>query len=474
MTSDANRHRPSGGLLLYYTLFTVPVLIFSAVILLLFYTSTRLANSEEPIDLATLPLHSQITQWFDPVFFQYNLALLSFAVAVVPLITYCYVNSMRQEKIRRLKRELPPGTFDDQETSDYIRDYLKKTFDMRNYFGSMMTLTFIVMFGCMIILLLKPMPLDATGVAGVDYSKGANFLMLGPYMQSYMQGNSDEYITVLISTLTAFQFGFLGAYVYFIGHLVRSYFTLDMTPNIFVSSSVRMMTGSLLALVLAYILVDPEVSAIVSVVEDNNTPDDSNSTLREILVKGLPVWSFFIGFFPSRGLIMIENISTKLLSLARVRYHATPLSDLPGMSYAHEIRMIREGYDNIENLAQANALDLALRTGFSYLQLTQWISQAHLHGYLQKDYRVFADGTGITTLDDFIDYWQTTRADTSKGDPAEELIAATRTDEHNFNEKIHVLGRLVESGKIQHASLTASAAFASAFDDNIPDNDAAT
>ncbi len=474
MTSDKNRPRPGGGLFLYYALFIVPVLVFTAVILLLFYTSTDLANSKDPIDLAALPLHSQITQWFDPVFFQYNLALLCFAVAVVPLITYCYVNSMGQEKIRRLERELPPGTFDKPEMDTYIRDYLRKSFRMRHYFGSMMTLTFIVMFGSMIILLFKPMPLDATGATGVDYSKGANFLMLGPYMQAYMEGKTDEYITVLVSTLTAFQFGFLGAYVYFIGHLVRSYFTLDMTPNIFVSSSVRIMTGSLLALVLAYILVEPEVTAIFSMVDGDNAPTDDNGTLREVLVKGLPVWSFFIGFFPSRGLIMIENISTKVLSLAHIRYHSTPLSDLPGMSYAHEIRMIREGYDNIENLARANALDLALRTGFSYLQLTQWISQAHLHGYLQNDYRAFADRTGITTLDDFIDYWETTSADASKGDPADALITATKTDKHNFNEKIRVIGRLAEGGKLHHTSLTASAAFTPTAGDNAPDKNATT
>jgi len=81
--------------------------------------------------------------------------------------------------------------------------------------------------------------------------------MLGTYMQSYMQGKTDDYIYILINTLTAFQFSFLGAYVYFIGLLVRSYFTLDMTPSIFISSSVRMMTGSLLALVLCFIFVSP-------------------------------------------------------------------------------------------------------------------------------------------------------------------------------------------------------------------------
>jgi hypothetical protein len=466
MKLDLLKHRPDGTLV-YYALFIIPVLFFTGVVLLLFYKSNQLANSPVNVDPTTLPLYGRITQWFDPVFFQYNLVLLIFAVAIVPLITYCYVHSMGREKRRRLRRELPPEAFTNKETADYINNQLDNAFAMRNYFGSMMTLTFIVMLGSMIILLLKPMPLDATGVAGVDYSKGANFLMLGPYMQSYMQGNTSEYITVLISSLTAFQFGFLGAYVYFIGHLVRSYFTLDMTPNIFVSSSIRMITGSLLALVLCYVFVEPELAPKLALVDDDNV-------LHEMFVKGLPVWSFFIGFFPSRGLVLIENISTKVLGLLRIREYATPLSDLPGMSYAHEIRLSREGYDNIENLANANALDLALRTGFSYLQLSRWISQARLYGYLRNDYHLFADRTGITTLDDFIDYWQAAKTNASNGDPASELIAATQTDKHNFNEKIHILGRLAESIKAKNTPSTASAAIAAGAGKNMQDNEATT
>lgn len=415
----------------YLSLFIVPIMLFAGVVLLLFYTSIEMANSTGTITSENLPLYVQITQWFDPVFFQYNLVLLVFAVAIIPLITLCYVHSMRQEKERRLKRELPPEAFTDQETVEYINNYIGKTFTLRNYLGSMMTLMFVVMFGCMIILLLKPMPLDVTGGTGVDYSKGANFLVLGTYMQSYMldKTNDYDYIKVLIYTLTAFQFGFLGAYVYFIGLLVRSYFTLDMTPSMFISSSVRMMTGSLLALVLCFFFVDP-----------NKTTE-----FNEILIKSLPVWSFFIGFFPSRGLTLLENISSKALGLMRIREFTSPLSDLPGINYDHEIRLNREGYDNIENLANANALDLALRTSFSYQQLSQWINQARLYGYLRNDYQIFVDRTGITSLDEFNYYWYAARKQDQATDPAETLITATSTEEHDFKEKILILSKLAEA-----------------------------
>lgn len=414
--------------LFYLSLFVMPFMFFAGVVILLFYTSVDMANNINANNPASLTLYGQITQWFDPIFFQYNLILLFFAVAIIPLITLSYVVFMGREKEQRLKRELPPEAYTNQETANYINSYLLNTFTVRNYLGSMMILMFVVIFGCTIILLLKPMPLDTIGGNGVDYSKGANFLMLGAYMQSYMQGKTDDYIYILINTLTAFQFGFLGAYVYFIGHLVRSYFTLDMTPSIFISSSVRMMTGSLLALVLCFFFLEP-----------NNSTE-----FNEILIKSLPVWSFFIGFFPNRGLTLIDNVSTKALGLIRVREFSSPLSDLPGIDYAHEIRLNREGYDNIENLANANVLDLALRTGFSYQQLSQWISQARLHGYLRNDYQIFVDRTGITSLDEFINYWRAARNQDPAADPADTLIAATSTAQHNFNEKIRILS-LIEA-----------------------------
>ncbi len=52
--------------------------------------------------------------------------------------------------------------------------------------------------------------------------------------------------------MIAFQFGFLGAYVYFIGSVVRAYFTLDLTSHTFVDGAIRMIVASILALVLSF------------------------------------------------------------------------------------------------------------------------------------------------------------------------------------------------------------------------------
>ncbi len=398
----------------YLILMIVLSAVFVGAVGLLSYASLKILN-ETP----------SITHWFDPVFFLYNLALLVFAVGIVPMITLFYVHSMREEKKRRLKHELPHNALNDNENKIYIDNYLKKAFTLRNYFGSMSTLMLVILFGCAIILLLKPMPLNSLDEFGVNYKKGANFLILGTYMESYVLHNScNKHIKILIYTLTAFQFGFLGAYVYFIGLLARSYFTLDMTPNLFINCSIRMMTGALLALVLCFIFIE-----------------------HKPLIRGLPVWSFMIGFFPSRGLALLENITTKVLGKlgwTRFKEFASPLSDLPGINYHHEIRLKREGYDNIENLSNASALDLALRTGFGYKQLSQWISQAHLHGHLRNDYQTFVKCTGISSLHDFFKYWQAARTQNPTGDPAETLIAATGSQKNSLSNKINILCTLAE------------------------------
>lgn len=413
----------------YSGLFIVTNGIFIAMVLFLFYGSIQSTSISLMESTPDIPLYMQIASWFDPVFFQYNLALLVFAVGIIPLVTLCYTSLMREEKKRRLQRELPPAIY--SANNSYIHNYLNKIFNIRNYLGSMMILMFVVMFGCMIILLLKPAqlsPSDLAHATGVDYSKGANFLILGTYMKSYMEGSGD-YINVLVHTLTAFQFGFLGGYVYFIGLMVRSYFTLDMTPNIFINSSVRMITGSLLAVVLSYFLIDP----------------DRPSEFDSILIRSLPVWSFFIGYFPNRGLVFLENIATKALGLIRIHEFASPLSDLPGINYNHEILLNREGYDNIENLANANALDIALRTGFSYQQLEQWISQARLHGHLRNDYHAFVNCTGILSLDDFVHFYRTAKLQDSAADPIELIIASLKNEKHDLDNKIRILGYLMDT-----------------------------
>ena len=359
--------------------------------------------------------------WFDSIFFSYNVALILFAVLSIPGITYFYVVSRKAEKIRRLRNDLSEERWNLNEAA--IVNIVESQFRMRNYLGSMLTLTIVVLLGASIVLLLKP--LSGAGCGGVDYSKGANFLLLGPYMLFGPDGRPDhDYYQHIAVSLTAFQFGFLGAYVYLIGDLVRAYFILDLTPQVFVASTIRVITGSLLALVTSF------MTGYMS------------EEFSEGFKVGLPVISFFFGYFPETALILIQKKVAGWIGLGETKYQAIPLSKLPGMSYAHETRLIREGFDNVENLATARPLDLMLRTGFTHRQIRQWIAQAWLHSHLREDYEEFVKQTGITGADELVEFLD--KGNAGSATPEECLSAATGD---KYKHKIVALCRLVGKWK---------------------------
>lgn len=373
-----------------------------------------------------------IAHWFDPVFVQYNLTLLLFATLIIPLVTYFYTTHMKGQKRRRLKEELPPSLW--EQAQETIQDAIDRQFRMSNYWGSMMVLVVLVTIGSSILLLLKPLPLKAIGstaVAGLDYNRGANFLVLGPYIQSFLEGRTEEYYAQLTISLAAFQFGFLGAYVYFVGHLMRSYFTLDLTPNTFVIGSIRIVVGSLLALVLGFAL--PMLPYV-----------GSGSAAHESLRAVLPMLGFAIGYFPSRAFLLIEKLAGRILTFAPQEYASTSLTALGGMSYSHELRLQSEGYDNIDNLAHADPLDLALRTGFAYQQLRQWIGESILRIQLGRDFDAFRAATGIHTSHDFAGF--VARWDTQEGEDAYDYLA--KATGRAFDAKLRIAGALLVDNRL--------------------------
>ena len=321
--------------------------------------------------------------WFDPVFFHYNLFLLGFAVFVIPAVTWFYVTYMEGEKRKRLRNQLPADQWQASEAG--IQSWLQRQSSIGAYFGSMTVLMLVVTFGASIMLLLKPVLGCASGVGdeacGVDYSRGANILLLGPYVELYATQHQAFFQHIVIS-LTAFQFGFLGAYVYFIGRLARDYFTLDLTSHTYVAGTIRIVTASLLSLVVSFFFGHP-------------FPDNAAA------MAFLPVLSFFFGHFPEHALTWVRKRAAQAAKLADETYRETPLAALPGVNYYHEVRLGREGYDNAENLANAHPVDLALRTGFGYRQLRTWIGQAWLLAHLgEADYRTLAGATAVTGPDE--------------------------------------------------------------------------
>lgn len=381
----------------------IVVIIFAVIFISLITLVILTVSMQEGIclNLGAVNAFMQMICWFDPIFMAYNVLLLLLIVMVAPSITFFYVHNKRVHKENRLRESFGH----DEKSKKKIKTYLDESFKMRHYAGSMTLLSIVILLGGAIILLLKPMAMSSAGI-GVDYSKGANFLMLGSYMHHYVENNAKEYMRVLIGTLTAFQFGFLGSYVYFIIHIVRSYFTLDLSPSIYTSCTVRIMMGAILSLVLSFFIIGGQIeNGIANDIEENvkvvmqqSSLDAMKPSVSLNLYYYLPIISFFIGFFPLRGLLVLERAASSLLHILPTEYHSTSLTDLTGMSYQHEIRLNREGFDNVENFVTADVVDLTMRTGFSYQQLLDWRSQAELIVFLGNDYDRFRQATSIDSV----------------------------------------------------------------------------
>ncbi len=351
-------------------------------------------------------------KWLDPMFFMYNLALAILGMLILPTITWLYVRTMKSEKTRRLERDIP--TEDMSRYRPDVVELLERQFRFKEYWASVITTTIVVGAGASIILLLKPcFPAQAGGAAGtvveavataaspvkqevcngVDYGRGANFLLLGPFLERYDTDRKGFYHQIAIS-LTAFQFGFLGAYIYFLGSLTRAYFILDLSSNTFVAGTVRMVTSSFLALVISFAIPSHAFGRV------------ADAVTNEGFLRLLPFLSFFIGYFPDRGFLILEEWGSRTFGLKSADYRVTPMSRLAGMSLAHQVRLGREGYDNLENLSHARPVELAVRTGFSYRQLKHWIGEAMLRGHMGQDYEEFFKCAGISTADELERYWE--------------------------------------------------------------------
>jgi hypothetical protein len=175
--------------------------------------------------------------------------LLLFAVLIPPLLAISYTSSMCEKKTRRMRRELGALW---EPNKEWIGEYIDKPFA-----------------GAITSWALRRCPrwcpsaassfcfssrvnsLDPTAGLpglGLDFGRGANLLLLGPYVERYGSGNCH----IVVNSLTAFAFGFLGAYIYSMGQLIRGYFTVDLSPSTFVSSAVRIIAASCAALVAAF------------------------------------------------------------------------------------------------------------------------------------------------------------------------------------------------------------------------------
>lgn len=383
-----------------------------------------------------------LAHWIDPVLFQYNLVMSLLMVLVIPTLALSYTLTMANRKERRLQNEVPV-----ERLAELVGRMRHRT-SFSAYRGGVWLATIVVLLGTTSLLLFNP----SCGLIG---SLGVNSLLVGPFAELYEQ-NRHAFNSHLLRTTSAFQFGFLGAYVYFISSVVRAYFTYDLTSHTFVEGAMRMIAASLLALVLSFaftffISIDdatpastvgpgaecaepwPTVqylppTAASTTDERPEVNSDVGGAAIPATVSLIPIVAYFFGFYPKRASLAVERIALRMFKniISGDSYRALPLSMLAGMSYAHELRLEREGYDNIENLSNADAVDLAIRTCFSYGQSKRWIEQAWLATHLREDYPAFVFRTAITSSDELRCFLSA--CDSTQVNGVEQLVSGLSTD----------------------------------------------
>jgi tetratricopeptide (TPR) repeat protein len=191
-----------------------------------------------------------------------------------------------------------------------------------------------------------------------------------------------ESVESLIPNPEPFAYGFLGAYVFGIGSLVRQFVTDDLQPRYYASLTIRFVTVIILSWLVSKLL------------------PNSNTEAEALLT------AFFIGLFPTAGLRLVQRMVTAVIGIASPGFNEPlPLSKLDGLNAYHEDRLLLEGIENMQNLASANTVDLMLRTRFTVEQIIDWMDQSLLQVHTRNRFEDFR-ASGLRTATDFMDAYE--------------------------------------------------------------------
>ena len=142
-------------------------------------------------------------------------------------------------------------------------------------------------------------------------------------------------------------FGFLGAYLFTLQLILRRYLDSDLTPDTYVIVATRM----LLALIVAGMM----GIAVPMYIEQQEVLGVSVAAVTYVV-------AFVVGIFPENGLDWIVSFARSFVPLKEdPEEHAYPLQSLSGLTRWHAIRLNVVGVENVQNLANADHLDLIRR-----------------------------------------------------------------------------------------------------------------
>jgi hypothetical protein len=171
---------------------------------------------------------------------------------------------------------------------------------------------------------------------------------------------------------------FLGGFIWSSQSIIRRLITADLSPGTFYGAGVRMIFASLVALVLSWLLKD--------------LPGRDHT---------LPVIAFLTGMLPEQAVHYLQDKSKIFSNSEAARIRELPLTMIEGINTFHKARLGEVAIDNSQNLAEANLIELLLRTPFPANQVIDWIAQAKLHVFVKDDIEKLR-ALGIRNAFDFV------------------------------------------------------------------------
>jgi hypothetical protein len=187
-----------------------------------------------------------------------------------------------------------------------------------------------------------------------------NMLLTGMVMKSTDEMQELRWQSQLVLCLA-----FTGAFIWSAQNIIRRLITGDLTPGTYYSSALRMVFASLVSLMLSYTL---------------ETLPTAGYT-RE----SLPVIAFLSGMLPDNTFTYLKERVSTFIKTGMKMSHDLPLEMIEGINVFHKLRLSEVGIDNAQNLAEANLIELVLKTPFNPSQLIDWIAQAKLYVYFKDN-----------------------------------------------------------------------------------------
>jgi hypothetical protein len=172
-----------------------------------------------------------------------------------------------------------------------------------------------------------------------------------------------SFLSVPFGIWDMLKYGFLGAYAFVTGMLVRRFFQSDLRPSAYTTAVLRIVL----------------VLLVVAVLHQAAGVDSPVATAGEAPA------AFLIGFFPLVGLQVLQRVVSRLFRVVVPPLTPEyPLDQLDGLNLWYEARLTEEGVEDMQNLTTMNLVDVILHTRVPPGRLVDWLDQAFLLIHLDR------------------------------------------------------------------------------------------